>query len=150
MKTLPDFIECFNNDPICSKTAPKIRPFFPLFLISYVCITCLSIRSQWDWENSLDNLRVFSKKYFFSSESLKTCDSIASNSLEMNFIFLKIYQSKCKNEAKYFTQTLLLSGDINLNPRPTHNSQIDGLRKFAWLKWITFFRGKCKLFFIKT
>ena len=124
MKTLPNSIECSNNDPICSKTAPKIK--YP-FLINYVCITCLSIRSQCDWENSLNNLRVFSKKYFFSSESLKTCDNIASNSLEMNFTFLKIYQSKCKNQAKYFTQTLLLSGDINLNPRPTHNSQIDGL-----------------------
>ena len=100
---------------------------FSPFLISYVCITSLSIRSQCDWENSLDDLKVFSKKYFFSSESLKTCDNIASNSLEINFIFLKIYQSKCQNQAKYFTETLLLSGDINVNPRPPHNSQIDGL-----------------------
>ena len=37
--------------------------------------------------------------------------------------------SKRKNQTKYFNFILLLSGDIiSLNPRPPHNSQIDGLR----------------------
>ena len=60
---------------------------------------------------------------------LKTCDNIASNSLEMNFIFFTIYHSKCKNQAKYSTLILLLSGRISLNPGPPHNSQTDG---FSW------------------
>ena len=45
----------------------------------------------------------------------------------MNFILFKIYDSKCKNQSKYFTFILLLSGDISLNPEPPHNSEIDGL-----------------------
>ena len=100
---------------------------FSLFLISYVCITCLSIRSQCDLENPLNDLKVYGKKYFFPSQSLKTCDNIASNNLEMIFILFTIYHSKCKNKAKFFTLILLLSGDINLNSRSPHNSQIDGL-----------------------
>ena len=64
---------------------------------------------------------------FFSFESLKASDNIASNNLEMNFILLTTYHSKCKNQAKYFTLILLLSGVISLNPGPNHNFQIDGL-----------------------
>ena len=46
----------------------------------------------------------------------------------MNFILFTIYYSKCKNQAKYFTLILLLSGDISLNSGPPHNSQTrDGL-----------------------
>ena len=82
--------------------------------MSYVCITCFSIRSHCDLENPLNDLKVCSKKYFFSSESLKTCDNIASNNLEMNFISFTIYHSKCKSQAKYFNLILLLSSNISL------------------------------------
>ena len=101
------------------------RIFSP-FLISYVCITCFSIRSQCDLENPLNDLKVCSKKYFFSSDLLKTCDNIASNNLETNLIFFTIYHSNCKNQAKYFTLILLSSGVISLNPGPPHNCRIDG------------------------
>ena len=67
------------------------------------------------------------RKFFFSSQSLKACDNIASNNLEMNFILITIYHSKCKSQARYFTLILLLSGNISLNPGPPNNSQIDGL-----------------------
>ena len=43
------------------------------------------------------------------------------------FFFFTIYHSKCKNQAKYFTLILLLSGDISLNLGTPHNSQTDGL-----------------------
>ena len=100
---------------------------FSIFLISYVYITCLSIRSQCDLENPLNDLKVCGKKYLFSFQSLKTCDNIASNNLEMNFILFAFYDRKCKNQVKYFTFILLLFGDIRLNPGPPHNSQTDGL-----------------------
>ena len=38
---------------------------FSLFIISYVCITCLSPRSQCDLENPLHDLTVYGKNYFF-------------------------------------------------------------------------------------
>ena len=38
---------------------------FFFFLISYVCITYLSFRSQWDLENPLNDLKVCSQKHFF-------------------------------------------------------------------------------------
>ena len=76
---------------------------------------------------SSHDLKVCGKKCIFSFQSLRTCDNIASNNLEMNFILFTIYDSKCKNQSKYFTLILLLSGDISLNPEPPHNSQIDGL-----------------------
>ena len=41
--------------------------------------------------------------------------------------FFTIYHSTYKNQTKYFTLILLLSGDISSNPGPPHNSQIDGL-----------------------
>ena len=65
------------------------------------------------------------RNFFFSSQSLKTCDNIASNNLQMNFILFIIYHSKWKNQAN--TLILLLSGDISLNPGPPHSSHIDGL-----------------------
>ena len=69
------------------------------------------------------------RNFFFSSHSLKICDNIASNNLEMNFIIFTIYHNKCINQAQYFTLILLLCGGINLNPGPPppHNSQIDCL-----------------------
>ena len=87
----------------------SITKFLLPFLISYRCITCLSIRSQCDLENPLNYLKVCGKKY------------------DINFILFTIYHSKCKNQAKYFILILLLSGDITLNPGPPHNSQIEGL-----------------------
>ena len=62
------------------------------------------------------------RNFFFSSQSLKICDNIASNNLEMNFILFTIYHNKCINQL-----ILLLSGDISLNPGPPHNSQNDRL-----------------------
>ena len=70
-------------------------------------------------------MKVCGKKYFFSSQSLKICDNIASNNLEINFNCFTIYHSKCINQAKYFTLILLLSVDISLSPGPPHHSQID-------------------------
>ena len=123
MKTLPIF-----SNPICPKTAPKIKyENFFRFLISYACITYQSIRSQCDLENPLNGLKICGKKYLFSSQSLKMCDNIGSNNLEMNFILFIIDHNKCINQAKYFTLILLLSGYISLNPGPPHNSQIDRL-----------------------
>ena len=56
----------FNSGSICSKTAPKINHENSLpYLISYVCITYLSLRSHCDLENPLKDLKVCSKKYFF-------------------------------------------------------------------------------------
>ena len=89
-----------------NSTENQIRAFFPFFLISYVCITCISIRSQCDLVNPFVALKVCGKKYLFS-QSLKTCESF--DHLEMNFI-LTIYHSKCKNQVKYFTLILMLSG----------------------------------------
>ena len=83
-------------------------------------------------ENPLNDLKVCGKKYLFSSQSLKTCDNIVSNNLEMNFILFTIYHSKRISQAKYFTLILLLSGDISLNPGPPHNCQI------ARLSWNVF------------
>ena len=60
---------------------------FSLFLISYACITCLSIRSRCNLENPVNDLNVCGKKYFFSSQSLKTCDNFASDSLEIILFF---------------------------------------------------------------
>ena len=55
--------------------------------------------------------------------------SIISEFLVRNIFFLLSHLKLAVTllQTVYFTQTLLLSGDINLNPRPTHNSQIDGL-----------------------
>ena len=55
--------------------------------------------------------------------------SIISEFLVRNIFFLLSHLKLAATllQTVYFTQTLLLSGDINLNPRPTHNSQIDGL-----------------------
>ena len=75
------------------------RIFF-FFSISYACITCHSIRSQCNLENTLNDLRVCGKKYVFSSQSLKICNNIASNNLGMNFILFAIYHNKCINQAK--------------------------------------------------
>ena len=69
----------------------------------------------------------FMVRIIFSSQSLKTCDNIASNNLETNFILFTVYHSKCKIQAKYFTLILLLSADISLNPGTPHNFQIDCL-----------------------
>ena len=61
VKTLPIFIEYLNSDPICLKTIPKIKD-------KDDGITSLSIRCHFDLKNPVNDLKVCSKKYFFSSE----------------------------------------------------------------------------------
>ena len=70
---------------------------FFILSISYVSITCLTIRSQCDLENPHNDLKVCGKKYFISCQSLKVCDNSALNNLEMNFILFTIFHTKCKN-----------------------------------------------------
>ena len=80
----------------------KYEDFCLLFLISYVCITRFTVRSHCDLENSLYNLKGCNK-FFYSSESPKTCDITASYLIfkikylfKITFIniYLKQYLSK--------------------------------------------------------
>ena len=72
--------------------------------------------------------KLCSKKYLFSSESLKTCENIASNNLEMVFIFLQFIKTNANTKPNiYFNLIFLLSGNISLQPGRPHNSQIDRL-----------------------
>ena len=51
-----------------------------------LCLHYLPLNiSNWDLENTLNNLKVSNKKCFISSESPKTYDKIASNNLKKNF-----------------------------------------------------------------
>ena len=130
MKTLPIFYYCDTN-PICiaitilfalNSTKNWIQEFFLFF--NYLCLHHLPL--QLDLNVVWKILSIISKyvvrNFFFSSQSLKICDNIASNNLEMNFILFTIYHNKCINQL-----ILLLSGDISLNPGPPHNSQNDRL-----------------------
>ena len=100
------------------------RIFF-LFLISYVYITCLSIRCQCVLENHLNDLKVCSKKFFFFFWVTKNMrQHFFKQSRDEFYYFLQFIIANAKNQDKYFTLILLISKEINpdLNPGPSHNS----------------------------
>ena len=64
-------------------------------------VSRFSIRSYCDLENAANDFKVCNN--FFLSESLKTCDNIASNNLQIDFTFLQFIIANAKTNPNTLT-----------------------------------------------
>ena len=70
-------------------------------------------------------LRLCTTKEFFLIESIKICDDLKNENQYLCLQLNCLNQIKChKNHFLYLKLTLLLSGDISLNPGPTQNDHL--------------------------
>ena len=70
-----------------------------------------------------DGIKTCSQLYFFTYESINTCDTVETSCLHSDLVFFSISKLQYRNSNSYFNLLLLLSGDISLNPGPPHNNQ---------------------------
>ena len=95
---------------------------FAFFLLSQFSISCFLLKTL--NQNELQKgLKKYSKGEFFTIESIKINENISTIKQEMNLNQLTLREINYKNHTKFFRLTLLLSGDINLNPGPTQISK---------------------------
>ena len=59
----------------------------------------------------------------FTYESIDACSLLHTSHIHNDFIFLALSKFKYRNKASFFKLLLLPSGDISLNPRPSHINQ---------------------------
>ena len=76
-----------------------------------------------EYKNSLDfvnNMRKGTRSEFFASEFMNICDDFQLLVTQMNSTFYSVSKFKYRNLNSYFHLLILLSGDISLNPEPSH------------------------------
>ena len=62
----------------------------------------------------------------FTYESIDVCDLLPTCHIRNAFVFFALSKFKYRNKDSFFKLLLLLSGDISLNPGPTHMNQTLG------------------------
>ena len=69
-----------------------------------------------------DGIKICSQSYFFTHESINTCDNGETSCLYSDLVFFSISKLQYRKSNSYFNLLLLLSSDISLNPGLLHNT----------------------------
>ena len=89
------------------------------------------------YKNSSDffnDVRTCTRSEFFSFEFMNMCDDFQFLVIRMNSTFYSVSKLKCRNLNSYFHLLILLSGDISLNPGPTHQHKLQCLNEWNIFK----------------
>ena len=68
----------------------------------------------------LNDVRTCTRSEFFGFEFMNKCDDFQFLVTRTNSTFYSVSKLKYRNLNSYFYLLMLLSGDISLNPGPTH------------------------------
>ena len=97
------------------KTKTELFAFFVVGQLDQFSISCFLFKIL--NQNELHKgLKMYSKRHFFTIESLKTNQNISIMRHEVNFNLITLSQMNYKVYTKIFRLILLLSGNVNLNP----------------------------------
>ena len=89
------------------------------------------------YKNSSDffnDARTCTKSEFFAFEFMNMCDDFQFSVARMNSTFYSVSEIKYRNLNSYFHLLILLSGDISLNPGPTHQHKLQCLNEWNIFK----------------
>ena len=114
----------------CKQKCDKKVNFFLLFLM---CMTFVFLK----YKNSSDffnDVRTCTRSEFFAFEFMNMCDDFQFLVIRMNSTFYSISKLKYRNLNSYFHLLILLSGDISLNPGPTHQHKLQCLNEWNIFK----------------
>ena len=67
-----------------------------------------------------------STREIFTYESIDACNLLHTCHIHNAFVFFALSKFKYRNKDSFFKLLLLLSGDISLNPGPSHTNQTSG------------------------
>ena len=111
------------------------KKLFAFLLLSQFSVSCFLFKTL--NQNELQkSLKRYSKGDFFTIESLKTNENISITRQELNLNLITLREMNCKDHTKFFRLILLLPGDINLNPGPTHISKTWSVSKKPALHFV--------------
>ena len=88
-------------------------------------------------KNSSDffnDVRTCTRSEFFAFEVMNMCDDFQFLVTRMNSSFYSVSKLKYRNLNSYFHFLILLSGDISLNPGPTHQHKLQCLNEWNIFK----------------
>ena len=103
----------------------KIKLFEFLILVSV-----LNVTKYCNHLEVYDGIKTCSQSHFFTYESINTFGNVETSRLYSDLAFFSISKFQHRNSNSYFSLLLLLSGDINLDPGPLHNDQLQ--RRNEW------------------
>ena len=111
------------------KSDDKVK-IFPFFLM---CMTFLFLK----YKNSSDffnDVRTCNRTEFFPTEFMNVCADFQFWVTRMNSTFYSVSKLEYRNLNSYFHLLILLSGDISLNPGPTHQLKLQCLDEWNIFK----------------
>ena len=114
----------------CKQKCDKKVKIFLLFLI---CMTFAFLK----YKNSSDffnDVRTCTRSEFFAFEFMNTCDYFQFLVTRMNSTLYSVSKLKYRNLNSSFHLLILLSGDISLNPGPTHQHKLQCLNEWTIFK----------------
>ena len=114
----------------CNQKCGKNVKIFFLFLM---CMTFVFLK----YKNSSDffnDVRTCTRSEFFTFEFMNMCDNFQFLVTRMNSTFYSVSKLKYRNLNSYFHLLILLSGDISLNPGPTHQHKLQCLNDWNIFK----------------
>ena len=91
-----------------------------------MCMTFLFLK----YKNSSDffnDVRTCTRTEFFPTEFMNVCADFQCSVTRMNSTFYSVSKLEYRNLNSYFHLLILLSGDISLNPGPTHQLKLQCL-----------------------
>ena len=83
-----------------------------------------------------NDVRTCTRSEFFASEFMNICDNFQLLVTRMNSTFYFVSKLEYKNLNSHFHLLILLSGDINLKPRPNHQHKVQFLNEWTIFKSI--------------
>ena len=100
----------------CKQKCDKTVKIFLLFLM---CMTFVFLKYK-NASDFFNVVRTCTRSEFFAFEFMNMCDDFQFLATRMNSTFYSVSRLKYRNLNSYFHLLILLSGDISLNPGPTH------------------------------
>ena len=104
----------------CKQKCDKIVNIFLLFLI---CMTFAFLKYK-NFSDFFNDVRTCTRSEFFAFEFMNMCDGFQFSVTRMNGTFYSVSKLKYRNLNTYSHLLILLSGDLSLNPGPTHQHKL--------------------------
>ena len=114
----------------CKQKCDKQVKIFILFLM---CMTFVFLK----YKNSsafLNDVRTCTRSDYFAFKFMNMCDDFQFLVIRMKSTFYFVFKWKYRNLNSYFHLLVLLSGDISLNPGPTHQHELQCLNEWNIFK----------------
>ena len=104
-----------------------------IFLIFWMCMTFVFLK----YKNSSDffnDVRTCTRSEVLAFEFMNMCDDFEFLATRMNSTFYSVSKLKYRNLNSYVHLLIILSGDISLNPGPTHQHKLQCLNEWNIFK----------------